>query len=98
MNGKEFIEQNGLEPGTYRGQDGEIEISPLDLSAFEAMEFTPEEVAKLAAEKNRELPRFDLIDDAFIETAAKLGDIDLDAVKTEFSEGLFKGMEDGDVE
>lgn len=96
MNGKEFIEQNALEPGTYRGQDGEIEISQLDLSVFETVEFSLEETMRLAEEKNRVLPRFDLIDDAFIEKAAELGDVDLDAVKTDFAAGLAMGMEKGD--
>ena len=98
MNGKEFIEQNGLEPGTYQGQEGEIEISPLDLASFETVEFSLEETMALAAEKQRDLPRMDLIDDEFIKQAADLGEVDIEAVQREFTAGMVKGMEDGDVE
>ena len=98
MNGKEFIEQNGLEPGTYQGQEGEIEISPLDLASFETVEFSLEETMALAAEKQRNLPRMDLIDDEFIKQAADLGEVDIEAVQREFTAGMVKGMEDGDVE
>lgn len=98
MNGKEFIEQNGLEPGTYQGQEGEIEISPLDLASFETVEFSIEETMALAAEKQRDLPRMDLIDDEFIKQAADLGEVDIEAVQREFTAGMVKGMEDGDVE
>ena len=98
MNGKEFIEQNGLEPGTYQGQEGEIEISPLDLASFETVEFSLEETLALAAEKQRDLPRLDLIDDDFIKKAADLGDVDIEAVQREFIVGLAKGMEDGDAD
>ena len=98
MNGKEFIEQNGLEPGTYQGQEGEIEISPLDLASFETVEFSLEETMALAAEKQRDLPRLDLIDDEFIKQAADLGEVDIEAVQREFTAGMVKGMEDGDVE
>ena len=98
MNGKEFIERNGLEPGTYQGQEGAIEISPLDLASFETVEFSIEETMALAAEKQRDLPRMDLIDDEFIKQAADLGEVDIEAVQREFTAGMVKGMEDGDVE
>ena len=98
MNGKEFIEQNDLVPGTYQGQEGEIEISPLDLASFETIEFSLEETLALAGEKARSIPRLDLIDDEFIEKAADLGEVDLDAVKQEFTAGMVKGMEGRDVD
>lgn len=98
MNGKEFIEQNGLKPGTYQGQEGEIEISPLDMASFEEVEFSLEETMALAEEKARKIPRLDLIDDEFIKQAADLGEVDIEAVQREFTVGMMKGMEDGDVE
>ena len=83
MNGKDLIEQYGLKPGEYFGQDGDAVITPEDLTELSSIEFTPEEAARMEEEKRRDLPAVDLISDEFIEQAAKLGDVDLGAIKSD---------------
>ena len=86
MNGKAFIESNGLEPGEYNGYEGAVEFTAEDLAEMESVEFTPEELERMSLEKNRDLPRVDLISDEFIAKAAELGGVDLEVIKKEMSD------------
>ena len=88
MNGKAFIESNGLEPGEYSGYEGAVEFTAEDLAEMESVEFTPEELERMGLEKNRDLPRVDLISDEFIAKAAELGGVNLEVIKKEMADDV----------
>ena len=88
MNGKQFIETNGLEPGEYNGYEGAVEFTAEDLAELAQVEFSPEELERIAAESHRDLPRVDLISDEFIAEAAKLGDVDLEVIRKDMADDV----------
>ena len=88
MKGKEFLEQHDLKEGQYTGYEGDFIVTADEVQAMHDLVFTAEELAAMEEERRRDLPAVDLISDDFIAEAARLGDVDLEAVRGEIEGGL----------